>query len=104
MDRVAAAIMMSTVFGHDITPKNDYFVTLAEEAAAIASQNLLPGGAAVNMFPILRYLPTWFPGVQFWRIANNCKILTRQMQDVPFDFVKKHMVTTATQFLQSISN
>ncbi|KAF8908850.1 cytochrome P450 [Gymnopilus junonius] len=89
---VAAAIIMSTVYGYDITPKGDYFVSLAEDAVSKLSESIFPGANVVNAIPFLRFLPVWFPGAGFKRFANETKKLTRQMRDVPFEFVKKGMV------------
>ncbi|KAJ7250815.1 cytochrome P450 [Mycena haematopus] len=46
---------------------------------------------AVNTFPILRYLPSWMPGAGFKRFAAECRQLTKEMREVPFDFVKQNM-------------
>ncbi|KAJ6508728.1 cytochrome P450 [Mycena sanguinolenta] len=34
-----------------------------------SSESVFPGAAAVNTFPILRYLPSWMPGAGFQRFA-----------------------------------
>ena len=94
---VAAAIIMSAVYGYDIEPNGDYFVKLAEDAVATLSESILPGASAVNALPILRFLPSWFPGAGFKRFANRAKALTRQMRAVPFDFVEKGMVRSLSR-------
>ncbi|KDR82762.1 hypothetical protein GALMADRAFT_238276 [Galerina marginata CBS 339.88] len=87
----AAATIMSIVYGHDIAPKNDYFVTLSEAAVKRLSEAIFPGARAVNALPILRYLPACFPGAGFKRYGRETSELTHQMQEVPFDFVHKAM-------------
>ncbi|KAJ6585037.1 cytochrome P450 [Mycena capillaripes] len=89
--RVTAAVIMSTIYGYDVEPSNDRFVTISENAVKKLSETLFPGAAAVNTFPILRYLPSWFPGAGFQRFAAECRELTKEMQKVPFDFVKQNM-------------
>ncbi|KAJ7811372.1 cytochrome P450 [Mycena leptocephala] len=89
---VAAAIIMSTVYGYDVQPHNDRFVTLSENAVKKLSDAFFPGAVAVNTFPILRYLPAWFPGAGFQRYAAECRQLTQEMQAVPFGFAKENMV------------
>ena len=84
---------MSAVYGYDIKPKGDYFVDLAEAAVAKLSESIFPGASAVNALPVLRYLPAWFPGAGFKRFAHETKMLTRQMRDVPFEFVQKSIVS-----------
>ncbi|PPQ67730.1 LOW QUALITY PROTEIN: hypothetical protein CVT25_009336 [Psilocybe cyanescens] len=91
---VAAAMIMGVVYGYDIEPKEDYFVSLAEAAVSKLSVCFFPGANAVNAIPILRYLPEWFPGAAFHHFAKEAKDLNNQMIDVPFEFVKKTMSFT----------
>ncbi|KAJ7675756.1 cytochrome P450 [Mycena polygramma] len=88
---LAAAAIMATVYGYDVKPSNDHFVTLSENAVKKLSDAFLPGAMAVNTFPILRYLPSWFPGTGFHRYAAECRELTQEMKQVQFDFVKQNM-------------
>ncbi|KAJ6559130.1 cytochrome P450 [Mycena vulgaris] len=88
---LAAAIIMQTVYGYQVKSTNDHFVTLSEHAAEKLKASTLPGAAAVNTFPILRHFPGWFPGCGFQRIAAECRQLTQEMQQVPFEFVKQNM-------------
>ncbi|KAF7346399.1 O-methylsterigmatocystin oxidoreductase [Mycena sanguinolenta] len=55
------------------------------------SDSVFPGAAAVNTFPILRYLPSWMPGAGFQRFAAEARRLNKEMREVPFEFVKQNM-------------
>ncbi|KAF8139519.1 cytochrome P450 [Mycena galopus ATCC 62051] len=88
---LAAGIIMSTIYGYEIKPTNDRFVTLSENAVKKIAEAFFPGAAAVNTFPILRYLPSWMPGAGFQHFAAECRQLTEEMRKVPFDFVKQNM-------------
>ncbi|KAJ7761536.1 cytochrome P450 [Mycena maculata] len=88
---VAAAIIMKIVYGYDVKPMNDHFVTLSENAVKKLSDTALPGAAAVNAFPILRHLPGWLPGCGFQYFAAECRKLTEEMRQVPLDFVKQNL-------------
>ncbi|RDB29405.1 hypothetical protein Hypma_016002 [Hypsizygus marmoreus] len=90
---IAAAIVMSTIYDHEIAPTNDRFVTAAEQAVTKLSEAFFPGAAAVNALPILRHLPAWFPGAGFQRFAKGCKVYTNEMREVPFNFVKENMAS-----------
>lgn len=90
--RVAAAIIMSIVYGYDIAPKNDYFVSLSEAATEKLSDGVFLGAMAVNTLPFLKYLPAWLPGTGFLVYARETRELTTQMQEVPLEYVKKGMV------------
>ncbi|KAJ6474243.1 hypothetical protein C8R45DRAFT_1103222 [Mycena sanguinolenta] len=82
---------MSIVYGYEDKTTDDHFVHVAEAASKILSDSMLPGAAAVNTFPILRYLPSWMPGAGFQRTAAECRQLTKQMRELPFAFAKQNM-------------
>jgi len=52
---------------------------------------IVPANAYVNTFPILKYVPAWFPGAGFKLQAAYVKALVSEMQEEPFQFVKKNM-------------
>ncbi len=62
-------ISMRVTYG--ISPKDphDEALALAVEGADIAVEALAPGKYLVESFPILRYIPPWFPGAGFQRKA-----------------------------------
>ncbi|KAJ6585111.1 cytochrome P450 [Mycena capillaripes] len=88
---VAAAIIMATIYGYDIKPTHDRFVDLAEDAVERLCASVLPGAFAVNTFPFLRHLPSWFPGCSFHRFAKETSNVLAEMKDAPFDFVRQNM-------------
>lgn len=91
--RTVAATIMSIVYGHDVlSSAEDSYVKRVEQSVGMLSDALLPGAAIVNAIPVLRYLPAWFPGVDFKRLALGVKESTQQLQDAPIDFVKKGIV------------
>jgi hypothetical protein len=90
--RLSAAIIMSTMYDHDVAPKNDFFVDLAETAMSGLKYTVLPGSMLVNELPILRFIPTWFPGAGFKRIALEVRKSVLQIRDVPFASVEKKLV------------
>jgi hypothetical protein len=91
--RTVAATIMSIMYGHDVSSSTeDSYVKRVEQSVGTLSDALLPGAAIVNAIPALRYLPSWFPGVDFKPLALGVKELTRQLQDAPIDFVNKGIV------------
>lgn len=83
---------MAVVYGHDIEKKNDYFVEVAEKAIEDLVVATLPGAFIVNVIPVLRHIPDWFPGAAFKRFAKNTKIYTYKMLNEPIQMVQKLMV------------
>jgi hypothetical protein len=89
---MAASIIMSTVYGYQSAPRNDPFIDNGDRAITIMTNSMFPGASLINSIPFLKYLPSWAPGSRFQQQAEECRRLTREMLDLPFDFVKKNMV------------
>ena len=89
---VAAGTILSAVYGYDVQLTDDPFVAISEAAVGKFSESFFPGAKAVNVFPVLSYLPSWFPGAGFKRFAQEAHQLTSQMLQLPFDIAKKNMV------------
>ncbi|TFY55722.1 hypothetical protein EVG20_g9214 [Dentipellis fragilis] len=92
--RVAAAdISLSISYGHGVgDPDEDRFVRAAEDSMAMLSGAVFPGAMVVNVFPFLRHLPEWLPGMGFQAYARRCKEITSDMINTPWDSVKQGMV------------
>ncbi|KAF8895356.1 CyP450 monooxygenase [Infundibulicybe gibba] len=86
---LAAAVVMAVFYGYDISPVNDKFVTLSERAVGNLSNSIFPGATAVNWIPILRFLPSWFPGAGFQKYAEETRDLLASMRELPFQFVRE---------------
>ena len=90
-DSIGAAVSLAIVYNLDIKPPNDYYFNLAEEAVLRASEALLPGSALVNVFPGLRSLPRWVPGIGFQKAAALGKLVA-EMKDGTFEYARNQMV------------
>lgn len=90
--RLNAAIIMSIMYGYDVAPIGDHFVGLAERAVGRLSASTPPDASLFCSFPILRYLPLWFPGTQFKQFALEGKRWVHEMRDIPLGLVQKQIV------------
>ena len=69
--------IMDAVYGIEIEDENDKFIAILLREAEIFGDVLAPGRYAVELFPSLAKLPSWFPGAGFkkklpiWRRANH---------------------------------
>jgi len=78
-------------FGYHIQKHNDPFVKIAEDAVDTFCRAALPAAFLVNFFPVLRYVPAWFPGAGFKRIAALWREKTMKLVDLPYEMVKSDM-------------
>ncbi|KGO66956.1 Cytochrome P450, E-class, group I [Penicillium expansum] len=88
----AGAIVLKIGYGYTIEPHaRDPLVDLADKAMEDFSYALLPATWAVEFIPIMRYLPTWFPGARFVKIAQNYNLRAKSFSDVPYAFTKQQI-------------
>ncbi|KAJ7714913.1 cytochrome P450 [Mycena metata] len=86
-------VIVSVAYGIDVLPVNDPYVALAEEAAESAAGAAVPGRFFVDSIPVLKYVPEWFPGADFKRVAREGRLLSQAIKEIPFAETKRRMVT-----------
>jgi len=94
MDNVhfmSASIAVRMAYGHKVESPDDRFVQNAEEVMIAFSDALRPAKWAVDIFPLLRYVPSWFPFASFRRQIKVWHRLGNAYRDEPFEFVEKQM-------------
>ncbi|KAL0945844.1 hypothetical protein HGRIS_012127 [Hohenbuehelia grisea] len=93
--KTAGAIILRIAYGYEVKQGEDPFVKLADEATDQFSLSSSPGVFLVNLLPPLAYLPEWFPGAGFQKTAKKWARTLNDMVDLPFQFVKKEMASSA---------
>lgn len=87
--RYAGGLTSSVIYGYEVKSAEDRLLLQSEEFVDIMSNEIATGGVfAVDMFPFLQYLPTWFPGTGFKRRAEEVKKKMDVLAEEPFKFVK----------------
>lgn len=81
------------MYGYDITSLDDPCILVTDETVRLGAPLFVPGGTLVNVFPILRHVPPWFPGAYGMRTAAEVKRLTAEMKRIPMAFAKKALVS-----------
>ncbi|EJF63642.1 cytochrome P450 [Dichomitus squalens LYAD-421 SS1] len=91
--RYAGSLTLRIVYGYRVTANDDFYLKLAEECGDILSNGIAGGGFIwlVDVFPFLKYLPTWFPGAGFKRKASKWKAKIEEFVNKPFDMVVARM-------------
>ncbi|KAJ7750432.1 cytochrome P450 [Mycena maculata] len=79
-----AAEIMDVTYGLPVNDLDNEYVTIAETAASLVSQAAVPGAFVVDLFPILKHVPSWFPGAGFKRKAKVWRALNDVMRTKPF--------------------
>ncbi|KAF8208101.1 cytochrome P450 [Mycena galopus ATCC 62051] len=82
------AIIMMIGLGYPIT-ENDEFVRIAEAAQLAMVSAARPGAYLVDLLPILKYVPEWFPGASFQTVAREGRELSEELQNKPFAWALK---------------
>jgi len=79
-------------YGYPVQPGKDPLVDLVETAVSQFGQGTDPGGFLVDVIPVLKYVPSWFPGAGWKRTAERFRQTRINMTDVPYGFVRDQMV------------
>lgn len=90
--RTAGSIILKLSHGYDVREGTDPIVSLVNTATEQFSLSTAPGAFLVDVFPLLRYVPSWMPGAGFQTKAQEWKKVVEDMADVPHEFVKQRMV------------
>ena len=66
---LVGSTVLSMTYSINVRPYNDPYIKIAEEAVGAIVELLIPGAFLVDIIPILKYVPEWFPGAKFQRKA-----------------------------------
>lgn len=91
-------MMLRMTYGY--TPKRDGtdpLIDLIETWLALIIHAMTPGIWIVDFFPFLQYFPSWFPGTGFRKVIHEAHSNYRVVQNMPYDFVRRHMAAGTNQ-------
>ena len=80
------------MYGFAPTSLEDPIIHIADEGAQLGASLLEPGGTFINIIPILRHVPAWFPGATAKKMAVRARSLAEDMKRIPMERVKDAMV------------
>ena len=83
----------------NVHPYDDPYVKLAEEAAGAVAEVQIPGAFLVDVIPILKYVPEWFPGANFQSKAAEMRKHAATMRNATFAKTEELMVRDSSPFL-----
>ena len=89
---LVGSTILSMTYSINVGPCNDPYIKIAEEAMGAIAEPLIPGAFLVDMIPILKYVPKWFPGANFQRKAAVMRKHAEIMRNTTFEATEKLMV------------
>ncbi|KAF5353955.1 hypothetical protein D9756_007034 [Leucocoprinus leucothites] len=87
-----ASTILKITYGMTISDGNDdSYVKTAEIALTSVAEAGNPGSFLVDIFPAMKYIPSWIPGAGWKRKANYWRQISRMFANVPWESVKEQM-------------
>ncbi|KAF9002581.1 cytochrome P450 [Cyathus striatus] len=97
-----SATIMKVAYGINVRESNDPYILNAEESLHGLSEAGVPGKFLVDLIPVLKYVPEWFPGAEFKRKAMHWRRVNWEVEVKPFEYVKESLKNgTATPCLST---
>ncbi|KAF5378243.1 hypothetical protein D9757_009137 [Collybiopsis confluens] len=91
--RYAGSIAIRLAYGDIPEIEKENFALIADELLKVQNQGGQPGRWLVNSFPILRFVPSWFPGAYFKRWASETHTKTNELIRKPIQMIRQQMKT-----------
>ena len=91
---------LSMTYSIKVQPYNDPYIKIAEEAVESISELMIPGAFLVDIIPILKYVPEWFPGAKFHSKAAVMRKHAAIMRNTTFAATEELTVFDFSPFLR----
>ena len=83
---------LSITYSTDVHSYNDPYIKIAEEAIKAIAELTIAGAFLVDIIPILKYVPEWFPGAKFQSKAAVMRKHAERIRNFSFAATEKLMV------------
>lgn len=107
LQKLGTAIVVRIGFGHDMFREADpVYDTLATKHKYTISHCGPVGATPVDLFPFLRFFPSWFPGTLYANRARSFVSFVRKVHDYPVEKIRQQLEagTAKSSFLQHHMN
>ncbi|KIJ57218.1 hypothetical protein M422DRAFT_148860 [Sphaerobolus stellatus SS14] len=89
----SANLILGITYGYTVQSGHDPVIAVAEEVMVKVNEGVNPK-YLVNLLPILKYVPTWFPGAGWKRFAQlETRPLVHRLLKEPFDAALKKIAS-----------
>lgn len=103
---MAGDFILTITYGIEVKDNDDKFLLTAENAMAAMAAAGNGTNYLVDLFPILKYVPSWFPGAKFKREAKAWRKDVLAIPEAPFELVKANKTiasSIASQLLPTLT-
>ena len=83
---------MKIGYGISVQEYDDPYISNAEVVMNGITEAGIPGSFWVDLLPVLKYVPSWFPGAGFQKKAARWREAIHIMADKPFGYVQEQLV------------
>ncbi|KAI0363948.1 cytochrome P450 [Pilatotrama ljubarskyi] len=90
---MTGAVVLMISYGYQPKEHADPLIKMVEDATDQAAEVVQPGAFLVDVFPFLRYVPSWMPGAGWKRKGEAYRANMDRMSATPHQFVKDQMAT-----------
>lgn len=95
-----ASSFLQICYGHRVTDTNDVLLKIVQDALEVPRNYPY----LVDVFPILKYYPSWLPGGKFKKDAAEAKVINQRLRHIPFNMVRDQMAagTASSSFISTL--
>ena len=80
---------MKIAYGIDVQEFDDPYILVVEEAMRGVNEAGIPGAFWVDLFPMLKHVPSWFPGAGFQKKATHWREFKQGFDRKPFSLCER---------------
>ncbi|TVY41115.1 Cytochrome P450 monooxygenase [Lachnellula subtilissima] len=91
MQTLATTLILRIGYGINVRDKDDPYVEIADKTSDALSKGGAPGSTALDVFPFIRHLPSWFKLIPSLKFAREYNSWVTKLHEVPFQFVQQEM-------------
>ncbi|KNZ76528.1 O-methylsterigmatocystin oxidoreductase [Termitomyces sp. J132] len=83
--RFSTSIISQVSYGHQIVSEDDQYFKISQECCQKANELGPLGITPIDILPLLRFCPSWFPGTYFSNVARNSFHTFQRLREYPYN-------------------
>jgi hypothetical protein len=90
---MVGGMILSMTYGISVKSSDDPWLALSSRAINSVADAATPGAILVDLLPFLKYVPAFFPGAGFQRVAKDMRVVQESVRELPFAETIRNLVT-----------